>query len=50
MVNGRLGQNGSTAHMTNSEYDDKEDAIVLRTAHQDKFFYVFIDYLSDLDK
>jgi len=26
---------------------DKEDAIVLRTAHQDKFFYVFIDYLSD---
>ena len=34
-----------------STYDkfwyDKEDAIVLRTAHQDKFFYVFIDYLSD---
>ncbi len=26
---------------------DKEDAIVLRTAHQDKFFYVFIDYLTD---
>jgi len=29
------------------EYEDKENAIVLRTAHQDKFFYVFIDYLSD---
>ena len=28
-------------------YGDREDAIVLRTAHQDKFFYVFIDYLSD---
>ena len=26
---------------------DKEDAIVLRTGHQDKFFYVFIDYLTD---
>jgi len=26
---------------------DKEDAIVLRTAHQDKFFYVFIDHLAD---
>ncbi len=34
-----------------STYDkfwyDKEDAIILRTAHQDKFFYVFIDYLTD---
>ena len=34
-----------------STYDkfiyDKEDAIVLRTGHQDKFFYVFIDYLTD---
>ncbi len=34
-----------------STYDefwyDKEDTIVLRTAHQDKFFYVLIDYLSD---
>jgi len=29
------------------EYDDKEDVVVLRTAHQDKFFYIFIDYLSD---
>ena len=28
-------------------YDKEENAIVLRTAHQDKFFYVFIDYLSD---
>ena len=26
---------------------DKVDAIVLRTGHQDKFFYVFIDYLTD---
>ena len=34
-----------------STYDkfqyDKNGAIVLRTAHQDKFFYVFIDYLTD---
>ncbi len=34
-----------------STYDkfwyDKEDSIILRTAHQDKFFYVFIDYLTD---
>ena len=34
-----------------SSYDkfwyDEEDAIVLRTAHLDKFFYVFIDHLTD---
>ena len=34
-----------------SSYDkfwyDKVDAIILRTAYQDKFFYVFIDYLTD---
>ena len=34
-----------------SSYDeflyDKEDSIVLRTGHHDKFFYVFIDYLTD---
>ena len=28
------------------EYD-QTDAIILRTAHEDKFFYVFIDYLTD---
>ena len=28
------------------EYD-KDGAIVLRTAHQDKFFYIFIDHLTD---
>ena len=34
-----------------STYDkfqyDKDGAIVLRTAHQDKFFYIFIDHLTD---
>ena len=28
------------------EYD-QTDAIILRTAHEDKFFYVFINYLTD---
>ena len=28
------------------EYD-QTDAIILRTAHENKFFYVFIDYLTD---
>ena len=34
-----------------SSYDkfeyDQTDAIILRTAHEDKFFYVFINYLTD---
>ena len=41
-----FGSEWKNSSDTKFEYD-QTDAIILRTAHEDKFFYVFIDYLTD---